>query len=109
MQSALFDRRRRGAVVARLLPFNSIIEGQNAEPWPGKRVTASPHPDQGLITALPNGGHCGGDGSVLRLRAVVAMANWRGPRHRFFGRRGVFVDNGRSDNYLRDSTCLIWN
>jgi hypothetical protein len=47
MQSALFDRRRRGAVVARLLPFNSIIEGQNAEPWPGKRVTASPHPDQG--------------------------------------------------------------
>jgi hypothetical protein len=38
-----------------------------------------PHPDQGLIHRPTNGGHCGGDGSVLRLRAAVARTNWRGP------------------------------
>jgi hypothetical protein len=27
-----------------------------------------------------NGGHCGGNGSVLRFRALVAMTNWRGLR-----------------------------
>jgi hypothetical protein len=36
------------------------------------------HPDQGLIHRPTNGGHCGGDGSVLRLRAAVARTNWRG-------------------------------
>ena len=39
---------------------------------------ALPHPDQGLIHRPTNGGHCGGDASVLRLRAAVARTNWRG-------------------------------
>jgi hypothetical protein len=47
------------------------------EPWPACGY-ASPHPDQGLIHRPTNGGHCGGDGSVLRLRAAVARTNWRG-------------------------------
>jgi hypothetical protein len=39
---------------------------------------ASPRP--GPDHRPTNGGHCGGDGSVLRFRALVAMTNWRGLR-----------------------------
>jgi hypothetical protein len=55
-----------------LLPSTSAVEGHNAEPRPGMRLRR-PTPDQGLIHRPTNGGHCGGDGSVLRLRAVVTM------------------------------------
>ena len=46
--------------VGRLLPRGS----------PSPRPGPDPPPYQ-------NGGHCGGDGSVLRLRAAVARTNWR--------------------------------
>jgi hypothetical protein len=64
--------------VARLLLFNSVVEGQTQSPG---RVcgTASPHPDQGLIhrptkmevTAVVHQ-------TVLRFRAEVAGTNQRG-------------------------------
>jgi hypothetical protein len=45
-------------------------------------VLVALEPDElGLhILQVTNGGHCGGDGSVLRFRALVAMTNWRGLR-----------------------------
>jgi hypothetical protein len=49
---------------------------------PGRECgTVSPHSDQGLITALPIGGHCGGDRSVLRSRAVSLGQTGAGPQH----------------------------
>ena len=48
-----------------------------AQPRPGMRLRR-PTPTRALIHRPTNGGHCGGDRSVLRLRAVVARTNWRG-------------------------------
>jgi hypothetical protein len=60
-----------------------LAQGHPILPKPLRRALAGmrlcvAHPDQGLIHRPTNGGHCGGDGSVLRLRAAVARTNWRG-------------------------------
>jgi hypothetical protein len=52
--------------------------GSSAGLAPRRSLPAStPTNLQGLITALPNGGRCGGGRTVLPLRAVVARTNCR--------------------------------
>jgi hypothetical protein len=62
-----------------LAPFRGAVEGRNRAPA-RYVVFRSPYPDQGLIHRPTNGGHCGGDSSMLRLLAAVARTNWREPR-----------------------------
>jgi hypothetical protein len=52
----------------------------SAEPWPGMRHCVAPPRPGPYLPPYQSGGHCGGDGSVLRFRALIAMTNWRGLR-----------------------------
>jgi hypothetical protein len=47
--------------------------------------------------------HCTHDNAVLRHSLPPDSFS------RFKHCAAIFVDNSRSDNYLEDSTCLIWN
>ena len=59
--------------------FAGPSSGKKEEPWPGEcGYCVAPTPTRALPTALPIGGHCGGDRSLLRWRAVVARTKWRG-------------------------------
>jgi hypothetical protein len=50
----------------------------SAEPWPGMRYRVAPPRPGPYPPPYQSGGHCGGDHNVLRSRAVVTGANWRG-------------------------------
>jgi hypothetical protein len=70
------------------------------EPWPVMRFCVAPSPTRALPTALPIGGHCGGDRSLHRLRAVVARTNWRAAydsrcARRMAAERGVLIGQQR--------------
>ena len=58
----------------RCLRVTDVIESPGQHPWP--------HPDQGLITALPNGGHCGNRMHCAQFTALVVRTNWRGKSSR---------------------------
>src|SRR6476646_8801032 len=52
-----------------------------------------------------NGGHCGGDGSVLRFRALGAMTNWRGYNNVANCREGVVPGRAARGSTQRKAIC----